>query len=186
MMGADTVSSTVLRRRSWPIFFGIAILGLGVGVTAAVFKVTAMHGFREGWQGIPVFLAVAAVCGRIANSKVVMQGAVLLLVNPLRTYIIPKAMIRNVSVGDDGTLEVHLDEERKIASFAFGGSLIDRINRTSPKAERNIRSWLHSSPAIERTDLQVRWSRCILADLSLLLCVVTAGVGALWMALSSG
>ncbi|MFD5125707.1 hypothetical protein [Streptomyces sp. NPDC058385] len=151
-----------------------------------MFKVTAMHGFREGWQGIPVFLAVAAICGRIANSKVVMRETVLMLVNPLRTYTIPKAMIRDVSVGDDGTLEVHLDQERKVAAFAFGGSLVDRMNGTSAKAQRNVRSWLNSSPAIEGTDkgLQVRWSRCIWADLSLLLCVATAGMGALLMAFS--
>lgn len=98
----------VLRRRSWPILCGIVIVGLGVGMLAAVCKVTSVNGFRTGWQGMPIYLALAGICGRIANCKVILLEDALVVVNPLRSHILPNVAIRDVSVSDDGTLEVHL------------------------------------------------------------------------------
>ncbi|WP_432058664.1 hypothetical protein [Streptomyces sp. bgisy022] len=153
-------------------------------------KVTSVNGFRTGWQGIPIYLVLAGVCGRIANCKVVLREDALVVVNPLRTHVVPIVMIRSVSVGDDGTLEVWLDEERAIAVFAFGGSLVDRFKGTSSEAERKISEWLRSAGTASETKgtaaPQVRWTRCRSADTSLVLCAAALGVGAIWMALSGG
>lgn len=156
-------------------------------MSVAVFKVSSMNDFRTGWQGIPIYLAFASFVGRIANCKVILREDALLVVNPLRTHIVPKMAIRGVSVGDDGTLEVRLDEEREIAVFAFGGSLVDRIKDTSGEAERKINKWLHSAPMVSEPKPaapQVRWTRCRSADASLVLCAAISGAGAIWMALS--
>ncbi|MEV5986905.1 hypothetical protein AB0L85_18080 [Streptomyces sp. NPDC052051] len=181
-----TANRAVLRRRSWPVFFGILILGMSVGMSLAVYKVTSVNGFRSGWQGIPIYLALAGVAGRVANCKVVLCDDVLLVVNPLRTHIVPKMLIHGASVADDGTLEVDLDEGRNISAFAFGGSLIDRFKDTSGEARQKISSWLHSDSEESGTGIthQSQWTRCAPADLCLILCAVTAGAGAIWMALS--
>ncbi|MFF4148288.1 hypothetical protein ACFY0A_45285 [Streptomyces sp. NPDC001698] len=181
------MSQAVLRRRSWLVFFGIVIVGLGIGMLAAVCKVTSVNGFRTGWQGIPVYLAAAGICGRIANSKVILREDVLIVVNPLRSHILPKMAIHGVSVADDGTLEVRLSEDRSVAVFAFGGSLIDHFKGSSREAERKIGMWLDSAPAVSEPEAaapQVRWTRCRSADASFVLCAVIAGAGAIWMALS--
>jgi hypothetical protein len=69
MANVEVNSATVLRRRSWPIFFGIVIAGSGIGMGIAVFA----GDFRTGWQGIPIYLAVAGILGRLANCKVVLR-----------------------------------------------------------------------------------------------------------------
>ncbi|MFB7917371.1 PH domain-containing protein [Streptomyces sp. NPDC056061] len=177
----------MLRRRSWPVLSGIFVLGLGIVTIAAVYKVSSVNGFRTGWQGIPVYLALAGIIGRVVSCKVIVRDEVLLVVNPLRTHIVPRTAIRAVSVTDDGTLEVALDEDRTIPVFAFGGSLVDRFRGTSDRAGRSIDQWLRSGPAASGDEPapQVRWTRCPSADLSLVLCVVTAGAGAIWMAIGA-
>jgi hypothetical protein len=153
---------------------------------AAVWKVASVNGFRTGWQGVPIYLALAGICGRIANCKVLLRENELLLINPLRTHIVPKVLIRGASIGDDGTLSVDLGGNRTVSAFAFGGSLVDRFRGTSGEARQKINSWLLSSNAVSNgeTHTQIRWTRCAPADFSLILCVVTASVGAMWMALS--
>ncbi|MFE0729339.1 PH domain-containing protein [Streptomyces antibioticus] len=186
---AYTEDQTALRRPSWPVLHGIVIIGLGIGMLAAVCKVTSASGFRSGWQGIPVFLALAGICGRVARCRVELRQDTLLVINPLRTHIVPRVAIRSVSVGDDGTLEVQLDEDQKISVFAFGGSLLDRVRDTSGEAERKITGWLHATRPVDEPEApppQVRWTRCRSADASLALSVVVSGAGALWMALSGG
>ncbi|WP_149825847.1 hypothetical protein [Streptomyces tailanensis] len=179
---ASTTSQAVLRRRSWLIFCGIAIVGLGIGFSVAVF----VGDFRTGWQGMPIYLALAIILGRIANCKVILRDDALLVVNPLRTHIVPKALIRGALVGDDGSLEVELGEDRNISVFAFGGSLVDHFKGSSGEAARKISRWLDAPRATgeAQTALQVRWTRCKYADISLVLCAVISGVGAIWMALS--
>lgn len=186
-MDPDAMSSTVLRRRSWLIIPWIFVPGLAIGMAAAVYKVSSMHGFQTGWQGIPVYLALVGVVGRVANCKAVLREEELLVINPLRTYIVPKAEIRDASVGDDGTLELRLDEGAKVSVFAFGGSLVDRLKGTSGEAARRIRGWLLSDHATDsaKATLQTQWTRCAPADFSILLCAVIAGIGAIWQALSS-
>ncbi|MBQ0983535.1 hypothetical protein KBZ10_03110 [Streptomyces sp. F63] len=176
----------ILRRRSWPIIFGILVVGLGVGMSFAVLKVSSMSGFRTGWQGVPIYLALAGVSGRIANCKVVLREADLLVINPLRTHTIPLGLIGGASVSDDGTLEVRIDEYRKIPAFAFGGSLIDHYVGSSEGAKRKIDDWLDSRRPVSevKTTLLVRWTRCTPADFSLALSVVISVAGAVWMALS--
>ncbi|MBP0460475.1 hypothetical protein [Streptomyces montanisoli] len=175
---------TSLRRRSWLIFFGCAIVGLGIGMFFAV----RVGDFRTGWQGIPIYLLLAGILGRIASSKVELRANVIVVINPLRTHSIPVAAVHDAIVGDDGTLEVQFGDEEKVAVFAFGGSLIDRLRKTSDKAAREIRAWLRANQ--ESCDERpvtphVHWTRCRFPDMSLIFCVVTAGVGAIAMALTS-
>ncbi|MFE4855948.1 hypothetical protein [Streptomyces sp. NPDC056670] len=166
----------------------MAILGLGIGMFAAICEVTAVSGFRTGWQGIPVYLAIAGFLGRIANCKAILRENVLVVVNPLRTHVLPRALIRGASLGEDGTLRVDLEVDRSISVFAFGGSFVDRFRNTSGEATRKIGGWLQSGSGAGGTDSasQVRWTRCRPADLSLVLCAVTAGAGATWMLLTGG
>ncbi|WP_331762551.1 PH domain-containing protein (plasmid) [Streptomyces sp. NBC_01527] len=156
---------------------------------AAVCKVTSVNGFRTGWQGIPIYLALVSICGRIANCKVILREDALMVVNPLRSHFLPKNAIRDVSVSDDGTLEVHLEEGRAVSVFAFGGSLADHFRGSSGEAERKISKWLHYARAVSESEAaapQVRWTRCRSADVSLILGVAISGAGAIWMALSGG
>ncbi|MFE7480569.1 PH domain-containing protein [Streptomyces sp. NPDC057552] len=184
------MSHVVLRRVSWMVFCWVAIVGMGIGGIIAVFAVSSANGFREGWQGIPAFLAIMGFIGRIGNCKVILRDDELAVVNPLRTYILPKSAVRGVSVNDGGTLRFHLDDDRKIYSFAFGGSLIDRFVGSSGKAERKAETWLRSDRAesaagAEAVAPQARWTRCASADAAIVLGVVVAAVGGIWMAFTS-
>lgn len=159
--------------------------GLGIGMLAAVCKVTSVSGFRVGWQGVPVYLALAGIIGRVANCKVILSGNVLTVVNPLRSHILPKEVISGASVGDDGTLEVQLHGGGTVSVFAYGGSLIDHYRGSSGQAERKISAWLSSAGTVAASKAvtpQARWTRCIGADASLALCVALAVAGAIWMA----
>ncbi|MBQ1091717.1 PH domain-containing protein [Streptomyces sp. B93] len=179
---------TVLRRRSWPVLCAIAGTALGIGMLAAVWKVTSVNGFRTGWQGIPVYLALVAVLGRIATCKVVLREDSLVVVNPLRTHTLPRSAVAKADVDDHGTLELHLlDGDKPVPSFAFGGSLVDRVKGTSEQAARTITAWLNGPgaaphPAPPRT----HWTRSPYGDTALALCAVTAAVGGVWMALGGG
>ncbi|NJQ01558.1 hypothetical protein HCK00_13745 [Streptomyces sp. PLAI1-29] len=183
-----TGRSVVLRRRSWSIIFGTAAVGLGTGMFAAVLKVSSMSGFRTGWQGIPAYLLIAGLIGRIVNCKVVMRDGVLTVVNPLRTHTVAKAVIESAAAGDDGGLEVALSGGRSVAVFAYGGSFIDHFRGTSGAAAATINRWLRTGPEPDgaSVDVAVSWTRCRPADLSVLGGVLTAGGGALWMALTGG
>ncbi|MFD0317082.1 hypothetical protein [Streptomyces flavalbus] len=176
---------TVLRRRSWPVLCGIALVALGIGMAAAVLKVTSVNGFRGGWQGIPVYLALAGVLGRIANCKVVLREDDVLVVNPLRSHTLPRSAITAAEVDDHGTLELRLDEDHTVGAFAFGGSLVDRVRGTSEQAARTVTAWLdapHSPPPTATP--RAHWTRAPYADAALTACAVTAAVGAVWMGLS--
>lgn len=178
---------TVLRRRSWPILFGIATVALGIGMAAAVYKVTSVNGFRSGWQGIPIFLAIAGILGRIASCKVVMRDGSLMVVNPLRTHVVSKDFVHSAAVNDDGTLEVRLTEGDALSSFAFGGSLIDRFRGTSDAAAVAVNGWLQAESSVSEVNAErtARWTRCRAADWAILAGFVSAGCGAAFMALGS-
>ncbi|WP_405190382.1 hypothetical protein OG473_17050 [Streptomyces anulatus] len=185
--GRDEVAMNpiVLRRRSWIMISLVVIIGLGIGMLAAVLKVSSVSGFRSGWQGIPVFLALVVPIGRVANCKVVLRRDVLVVVNPLRTHILPAATVHDVSVGDDGTLEVRFDQYRVVSVFAFGGSLVDHFKGSSAEAGRKVSTWLGTARTESgRGDVapQVRWTRCLLADAALGLGVVVTAAGLMWMA----
>ncbi|WP_124280084.1 PH domain-containing protein [Streptomyces sp. ADI93-02] len=181
-------SEVVLRRNSWMVICWSIILGLGVGMVAAVFKVTSVNGFRVGWQGIPVYLAFVGIIGRVVSCKVILHRDTLIVVNPLRTHIIPAAVIHDVAVGDDGTLEVRLDNDRVVSVFAFGGSLIDRFINSSEETARKISGWLSSTEegrGLQKIAPEVRWTLCPSADASLVLCIALSATGAAWMAFTS-
>lgn len=180
-------SVIVLRRRSLLAFSWVAIIGLGVGMLAAVCHVTSLHGFRVGWQGIPVYFALAGILGRIANPKIILRQCELLVVNPLQTYVVPKSDIRRVAPDDNGNLEIETNAECKISAFAFSGSVIDHFIGTADEASRKIARWsVDSAVGMSHSAIQKRWTRCPLADLALLMCAATFGSGAIWMAVSGG
>ncbi|MDJ1137453.1 hypothetical protein [Streptomyces iconiensis] len=178
----------VLRRISWQVLFGVISLGIGIGMVVAIWRVTSVNGFRMGWQGIPVYLALVGFIGRIANCKIVLRDEVLVVVNPLQIHVIPKSAIRDIFVDDGGTLGVGIGEEQEISVFAFAGSLIDHFRGTSDKAERRINRWLSSGGVASETEAtpQVTWTRCLPADLSLAFCVAITGIGLIGMAITSG
>ncbi|MFE4593514.1 hypothetical protein [Streptomyces laurentii] len=184
------MKSVVLRRVSWLVIAWVAILGLGVLGVAAVLNVTSVHGFRRGWQGIPVFLLIAGIIGRVANCKVILDEGLLTVVGPLRTHHIPKAAIRDVPVNSQGHLDIDFGEEPTVRVFAFGGSLVDHFVGSTRKAQWKIKAWLRSSPAEGASQAtaepQVQWTRCRSADASLALCLGTTTVGLIWMAFTSG
>ncbi|QID39439.1 PH domain-containing protein [Streptomyces albus] len=181
-----SVESIVLRRRMWPVFVGIVVPGLGIAMIAAVWNVTAVNGFRTGWQGIPVYLAGVGVIVRVACCRVELRETTLLVVNPLRTHTIPKSAIRDVSVNEGGTLGVWIDEEQEIQCYAFGGSLIDHFLGTSDKAERTIERWRSSGGAASKSEAtpRVSWTLCPPADVAILLCIVITVTGIIWMAIA--
>lgn len=179
------MNSITLRRRSWMITSWIVVLGLGAGMLAAVYKVSSINGFRVGWQGIPVYLALAGIAIRVANCKVLLGDDYLTVVNPLRTHRLPKSAIREVSVGEDGNLKVLVGTGRTILPFAFGGSLVDRIKGSSEKARQNIHAWLvedRLTSTAPTANTETRWTCCPSADACLALCLTLSAVGAIWMA----
>ncbi|MEU2547375.1 PH domain-containing protein [Streptomyces roseolus] len=175
---------------SWAV-----VAGLGIGMIVAVYRVTEVNGFRMGWQGIPAFLALAGAIGRVANCKVILDEQGLTVVNPFRTHRLPKPAVKDVSVDEGGTLEIHLEGGRVVSAFAFGGSVVDHFMGSSAKAQRRIDVWLKPTrPGMHSEDSgaanvrdalpRITWTRCESADASLALCVVLTISGAIWMALT--
>jgi hypothetical protein len=90
------------------------IVGLGIVLPFAVSSVTMAHGFRQGWQGIPVYLGLAGALGRGASIKVILREETLTVVNHFRTYNIPANAIRDVEVDNNGNLRIYLHKELRL------------------------------------------------------------------------
>lgn len=181
------MGSTVMRRRTIFAFCWIAIFGLGAGVVVAVGRVSSMHGFRAGWQGIPVYMALVAILARIANPKIVLGSHALWVVNPLRTYFIPREAIEDVSVDEGGTLEIHLAKGENVSVFAYSGSLVDHFFGTSDEASRRVKCWMDSKHRSGCDAISVRrcWTRCNPADIAAVLCIAISAIGGAWMVIGA-
>lgn len=174
----------------------VLLVGLGIVLPFAVSSVTMAHGFRQGWQGIPVYLGLAGALGRGASIKVILHEETLTVVNYFRTYNIPANAIRDVEVDNNGNLRIYLHKELRLRTLgrmsnvyvtAFAGSLMDHFRGTSDKTKQTIREWLSfaRTPGGEHAAVQVSWTWCRYADAALILCAITIGAGALWMALTA-
>lgn len=177
-MSSQASSVIVLRRKSWLIVSWAVIVGLGFMALFAVRAVSAEQGFRVGWQGVPVYLLIASAVGRVSSARV-MLGHDMRIINPFRTYYIPAPMIQDVLLADDGTLQVAIKgEERKVSVSAFGGSLIDHAIGTSDMARKRIKEWLESNEREASVGSYVkRWTRCLIPDVLLALCVASVIFG---------
>ncbi|MEU7022940.1 hypothetical protein ABZ990_20095 [Streptomyces sp. NPDC046203] len=180
-MEQDAVKRVVLRRVSWMVISWVTVVGLGIGMIAAVYNVTSVHGFRTGWQGIPVFFLLAGITGRVANCKVILEEDVLTVVGPLRTHRIPATAIRDVVHETGGSLEIDLGQEETLPVFAFGGSLVDYYVGSSRDAHYTVKAWWRSARAKSESPaegVRAGWTWCRPADLSLAVAVIGGLIGA--------
>ncbi|WP_329050970.1 hypothetical protein OG873_16255 [Streptomyces violaceus] len=140
----DTKTNVVLRRPGMLILAWVLLVGLGIVLPFAGFSVTMTHEFRQGWQGVPVYLGLAGALGRGANIKVILREETLTVVNYLRTYNIPANAIRDVEVDNNGNLRIYLNKELRLRILgrisnvyvtAFAGPLMDHFRGTSGKSK---------------------------------------------------
>ncbi|MBV7670665.1 hypothetical protein STHAL_14460 [Streptomyces halstedii] len=168
-----------LRRKSWRYASWIMFSSLGAGMVLAVIKVSSKHGFGEGWKGIPVLLVFYGFVGRIVSSEVRLSHDSLTVVNPLRTYTLPRSSRLRALKDSSGSLQVTSEESGTIDAFAFGGSIIDGFVGTVAKVEREIASWVNAEVPTKSLSVKYekKWTRCRWSDLSLLLALLVTAVG---------
>jgi hypothetical protein len=144
-----------------------------------------MHGFRQGWQGIPVYLAVCALLGRIASSKVCLFEDHLVITNPLRTYTVPRELVHLAVANAGGTLVVSTTEHQAIAVFGFGGSIVDHFIGTTHEAETRIGQWIQATNRRTRkrgsgsSQIKKSWTRCPWPDAAACLALACLAAGAI-------
>ncbi|NEA41926.1 hypothetical protein [Streptomyces sp. SID11385] len=96
-----------------------------------------------------------------------------------------------MGVNSGGGLEIILDNEKSIGSFAYGGLMIDNfIFQSSKDAAYHIARWVKTEEGSKEggeppVACNFRWTRAGVADLALLAAVATGAVAALWSAIKA-
>ncbi|NEC89356.1 hypothetical protein [Streptomyces sp. SID12501] len=126
-----------LRRRSYRVISEFVTFSFGV--MAAVIVVD-LGPVLEGGPilGIAMCFVVIVMTRRIMGSRVVLDGPIVTVINPLMTYSVPCKEISRVSLGGDGTLVIWTRGGEKVLSVGFGGSLIDRFVGSTERAVKQI------------------------------------------------
>lgn len=130
-----------------------------------------------------MYLALCAVLGRITSSKVCLFADRLVIVNPLRTYTVPRELVGSVLANDGGTLIVRTTESREIAVFGFGGSVVDHFIGTTREAEKRMNDWIQKTDHPDRAQgpkspqFREAWTRCPWPDTAAYLALACVAAG---------
>lgn len=180
--GAATSSAvSVLRRRSWPVLAGVAFISVGLMNFSIVLAELA-----DGNRGEPAFLAAITLAimssmYRMGTCKIVLRDSSLQVDNFFSRCLVDYRAISRVDGSPAGGLGIHLRDGSGISPFAFGGSLVDALFKTSERAAGIIGSRLDGeriSARPAKTATVIRRARpCPVADGLLAVAVIAALIG---------
>ncbi|MFE3473707.1 hypothetical protein ACFXOI_19030 [Streptomyces bacillaris] len=126
-----------------------------------------------------VCLAVTALIIRVGRSRIILTDLNVVVVNPVFTYMVPCAVVRNVE--EEHALTLVTNSNERIHSSAFGSSLIDFLFRSTERAAMEVEAHVRrvsrkgtGNPVVVR-----RLARSWLADLYCLAALACA-VAAIW------
>ncbi|MFJ6935479.1 RHS repeat-associated core domain-containing protein [Streptomyces sp. NPDC101132] len=166
----------VLRRRSWRWFFwgGLALVWL-------MFTDVALSAFQAASYGdvsnsVAAAFGITSVMRRLGSCRVTLLADALRIDNPLKSYLIPYGSVLEVSEVPTGGLSVKVDGGEEYAAFAFGGSFVDMVFRTTGKAAVEINKRLppRRGRSVGQGVVVANIRRCWSADISAGLAAVGA------------
>jgi Bacterial PH domain len=150
------------RARTYPATFAIfAALALAVFLIMFIVLLLVIrpkHGAPEtlldqvlGAAGVAAFLTLFV---QLARCRVSATSSALIVVHPIRRYVLPWSQIADVVVGRDGGLRIRLRDRRSFAVFCFGGSILGMITGgiRAKKARDGIKAVMTASMAGQGTD----------------------------------
>jgi hypothetical protein len=174
----EILERRILRKKSMQFFFWGSVSTLGVLMCFAVLAVSRAQGFAEGVLGCSAYLAFVSFAARIYSAKLVVTPNSLSVVNPIRTYVIPRHLVAWSLVGSDGGLRVATRDGTEIPVFAFGGSIADKLAGTSKRVEKELAEWLQGSTGEQFVGLDSetvsRITACKVGDAMMILAVFIA------------
>lgn len=169
-----------LRRRSWPVFAGIAIAALW-GVYPWTVDMNLGRGdYADLWRITALWCATSAFFLRLGTCVVVLRAESLVVINPIGSKEVRYDAIRKVVAGPASGLKMETARDERLAPAVFGGSLLDYRFATSESAADEIRRRMPRKPRPAALAEPVRRQLvrpCRSADLFLATAVVSGIVG---------
>ncbi|MGV9659643.1 hypothetical protein ACWDR5_22110 [Streptomyces koyangensis] len=165
------------------VFAGVALGVMWTIFGAAVPVFLERNNVGDVWVLATCASAVTALTARIAGCSLVLREDGISIRNPIFTYRIPRHCVVCPSFDEKGGLMIAVVGDKELEVFAYAGSVVDRLWRTSEKVGHEIEQWLaggtqSSSARQEGGEVRrsFRWS--VPADLALAASAVS-GVTAL-------
>ncbi|WP_143660116.1 hypothetical protein [Streptomyces sp. WZ.A104] len=172
----------VLRRRSWPwVTWGGA--GLLAAITLAAWQAIMGKGnVQDAWALLASMSGAAAVVLRVGSCRLVLFSDGMRVDNLIGSHYVPYASITSVGRAEgSGGLCVETSDGREIHCFAFGGSVVDAVFKTTPKAVALVQEYVQRATHSGAGDgvRTVRFRLCWTSEGLFAISVVAAGVAIL-------
>jgi Bacterial PH domain len=158
----DVTTAQQARARTYPatfaMFAALALAAFLIMFMVLLLVIHPKHGAPEtlpdqvlGAAGIAAFLSLFV---QLAQCRVNATSSALIVVHPIRRYVLPWSQIADVVVGRDGGLRIQLRDRRSFAVFCFGGSVLGMITGglRAKKARDGIKAVMTASTANQGTD----------------------------------
>ncbi|MFE3740793.1 hypothetical protein [Streptomyces sp. NPDC059134] len=140
----------------------------------------ARKDYATAWFFASALCTISALLRRIGSCRVVLYDDFLLTENPIRTYSIPYTDIRDVEATSTGGLRIETRNKKEVHPFAFGGSMLDNLFKTSEKAASDIKNRKDArrpSPPKQEVSHTQHFRRCRSADSLLIISAISAVAG---------
>ena len=143
---------------TFAIFAALALAVFLIMFIVLLLVIHPKHGAPEtlvdqvlGAAGIAALLTLFV---QLARCRVSATSSALIVVHPIRRYVLPWSQIADVVVGRDGGLRIRLRDRRSFAVFCFGGSVLGMITGgiRAKKARDGIKAVMTAAAASQGTD----------------------------------
>lgn len=179
----ELANPIILRRRSWPILNWAGLVLLWPIFLGVIWKTIGNGYYDESLTVGAIILAITSVFRRVGTCKIALHESSLRLDNFFTSSSIPYAEIANVSASLSSGLDIQLRDGSEVGSFAFGGSLVDIVFKTSERAAMEIRNAIGSrssriAPGGEKRVRRVRyrWTTDSLLLIAAVLAVISSTI----------
>jgi hypothetical protein len=162
-------SRRVLRRRSWLLITLVPPVPM-IMIPPWVMVRDETASDPAPWMAQAVALMIAVVLWRLGTCRIVLGREKLTVHNPLKSYSADYSGIASVSGGPAQALVINLIGGKGIHSVAFGGSIVDLLFKSTPRAAEEIWDRVPKRRP-HRSDHEARVTRslrpCLPADIAL-------------------
>ncbi|MFF5565322.1 hypothetical protein ACFY7Z_10365 [Streptomyces sp. NPDC012623] len=176
----ETPSKLILRRRSWPVMSWAGIITLWAVFMIALLAALAREDYANAWFFASVLSITSVLVRRIGSCRVTLHSDFLLTDNTIHSYRIPYENIRKVEMTSSGGIRIETFSKEEVRPFAFGGSILDSLFKTSEKAVAEINKRIpkrKNFPKNEKFSFDRKFRRSWPAESFLAISAITAAAG---------